>query len=375
MALCAYCPKLCRHRCPVAVAEASEAATPAAKGALIHMHTAGTLPLAGAVAEAAYRCTNCRLQQQDCLHGIAVQESYHPVRVAAVGAGVAPPRVHSYIDRVRSLGNPFVPNLAEALSGLVGATAVVEPGRLAPTALFPGCTAICRTPDVVRSSLAVLERIHERPRARPDQTPFPTAGSHCCGYPLYAAGDVGGFRDHAQRCARALVGVERLLVLDPGCAFTLGTLYARVGVRLAIEVTTVVEYLHEHLSAVRRAVQAPIDELVAFHDPCHLGRYRGVYVAPRALLTVACGGREPIELSNHHERAWCCGAGGLYPKTAPDGARRIAARRMGEVDETSATVLATSCPSCVRHLGREEAPGRVLDVVALLARALGCCSR
>ncbi len=371
MALCAHCPKLCRHSCPVAVGEGSEAATPASKGTLIHLFNKGLLPLAGSVAEAAYRCTNCRLQQQDCLHGIAVQESFHPIRVEAVANGVEPEKVRSYLERVRSCGNPFQENLGDLLREIVGAGAAPNPAGDARPTLFPGCAAISRTPAAIRNAVAVLSRVGGMREADVGSTVAVT-GEVCCGYPLYAGGDLEGFRSLAALCAESLCGAQQVIVSDPGCAYTFRKLYARVGVRLRPEVTTLVEYLHARLPALRRAIQAPITEVVAYHDPCHLGRYAGIYDAPRALLSAACGGQAPRELANHHEHAWCSGAGGIYPKTAPEGARAIAARRLAEFDETTATVLATACPSCVRHLGRDEAPGRVENVVNLVARALGC---
>ena len=370
---CRYCPKMCRHACPVAEAEASEAATPTWKGTLAHAWMRGELPLAGAVAEAAYKCTDCLLSREACLYRHEVPEPYAAVRTAAFVAGVAPARALSYAERVRRLGNPFEAGLSARLAAIVGpgerATDVLLPAeRAADVVLFPGCTAVRHDLDLVRDARAVFARVERAPLRVCEK------GGACCGYPLYAAGDLDGFRALAREASAGLSSAREVIALDPGCAHTMSQLWPRLGVRAPARVTTLVERLAERLDAVRAAVRAPIERATfSYHDPCYLGRHRGVYEAPRALLAAACGGRAPVELATSREGAWCSGAGSCYSKVNPPGASSIRDRRLAEHAECGASVLTTACPSARRFLakGLAAAAPAPLDVVAVLAIAVG----
>jgi Fe-S oxidoreductase len=48
---------------------------------------------------------------------------------------------------------------------------------------------------------------------------------------------------------------------------------------------------------------------VMFHDSCYLGRYNGIYKAPREAISSVIG-RAPTEMERCYERSFCCGAGG-----------------------------------------------------------------
>lgn len=90
---CSYCPQLCRHVCPVAVASGHEAATPAKMMAAVLLAQRSLIPPHDA-ARAAALCTDCGACQRHCKYGIEVpallaEARAHfssPAEVAAIGA-------------------------------------------------------------------------------------------------------------------------------------------------------------------------------------------------------------------------------------------------------------------------------------------------
>jgi Fe-S oxidoreductase len=106
-----------------------------------------------------------------------------------------------------------------------------------------------------------------------------------------------------------------------------------------------------------------------YHDPCYLGRYRGLYDEPRSLV-----GRyhEAADPPRARERSFCCGAGGGMMFLGEEKGKRINVERAEELAATGASVVATACPFCQTMFrdaygsGQGTAP-RLLDIVQIAA--------
>jgi Fe-S oxidoreductase len=101
---------------------------------------------------------------------------------------------------------------------------------------------------------------------------------------------------------------------------------------------------------VREGKLAPseqVDQRVAYHDPCYIGRYNDIYDDPRTLLS-SIPGVELVEAPEwNREKAMCCGGGGGNVWMEKWGDRGINVIRLEQIQKAQPTTLAVSCPFCM----------------------------
>jgi Fe-S oxidoreductase len=162
--------------------------------------------------------------------------------------------------------------------------------------------------------------------------------------------------------------VGKMVSICPHCVRAIGTDWREYGATFAMEHHSELLARLSHAAPVGHATRLPS---VVFHDPCYLGRYRGVYDAPREAISRAATVMDPPRT---RERSFCCGAGGGQMFLGEERGRRINVERTAELAATGAQTIATACPFCQTMfrdaLGTDPAPPKLMDIAQILAAAL-----
>jgi Fe-S oxidoreductase len=89
-----------------------------------------------------------------------------------------------------------------------------------------------------------------------------------------------------------------------------------------------------------------LNETITYHDPCYLGRYNGIYQAPRRVIQAT--GCTVIEMPRNHGNALCCGAGGgRIWMDEGEMKERPSENRVREAANLGISTLVVSCPKDV----------------------------
>jgi Fe-S oxidoreductase len=114
---------------------------------------------------------------------------------------------------------------------------------------------------------------------------------------------------------------------------------------------------------------------IVFHDSCYLGRYNNIYKAPREVIALATN-QIPLEMEHHHDRSFCCGAGGGRMWMEESVGKHINVQRVEEAMNENPKTICVCCPYCMTMFedGLKDkgidAKVQVLDVVEVIAKAL-----
>jgi Fe-S oxidoreductase/nitrate reductase gamma subunit len=166
-------------------------------------------------------------------------------------------------------------------------------------------------------------------------------------------------------------GVRSIVTNCPHCVNVIKNEYPDFGGRY--EVMHGTELVSKLIGQGRLRMENAVRESITFHDPCYLGRYNGVYDAPRRILE-AIPGLRLQELPRSRERGLCCGAGGGRMWMEEKLGSRINQTRMKEIAAAGTDAVGVSCPFCMVMIGnaKEEigASTQPFDVLELARRSM-----
>jgi glycolate oxidase iron-sulfur subunit len=244
---------------------------------------------------------------------------------------------------------------------------------------FHGCATNYLYGDIGRAVVDVLKKMGVEVIIPKNQS--------CCGLPIFMSGD----RETSLQCIRdtlklfARPDVDAVVVDCATCGAALKNEYSHLlkDLReLGEQVTDGEIKAAELLSAKMQDVTVFIDAhkawlpamkddgkkiRVTYHDPCHLVKGQKISAEPRNVLK-AIPGVEYVELPGAND---CCGGGGSFQVEHAEISQKITKRKVDNIRETKAQVLATCCPGCNLTISNHLDPAiRVLHPVQLLQEAL-----
>ena len=237
-------------------------------------------------------------------------------------------------------------------------------------AMLIGCAQDLIFSDVNRDTVEVLARNGCEVVTPPEQ--------HCCGS-LHAH---NGEWELAQRLARKNIDqfppeqFDAIITNAGGCGSHLKH-YAKLLAgdvsyeQRAHEWDRKVKDIHEWLAQIGVATPSgnAREQVVTYHESCHLCHGQKITTQPRQLLKAIPG----VKLVELFESNWCCGSAGIYNLTQPEMAGQLLRRKMEHIRSTRCTVVATGNPGCLLQIvngAKEQGIDlRVVHPVTLLAEA------
>ena len=162
--------------------------------------------------------------------------------------------------------------------------------------------------------------------------------------------------------------VQKIVSICPHCVRTIGTDWKEYGQAPPIE------HHSEFMARYQDQLPKPAEDgpKIAYHDPCYLGRYRGIYDEPRSVISQF---GTVVDPPRSRERSFCCGAGGGLAFLGEEKGKRVSVERAEELVATGATVVGVACPFCNTMFrdalaGVSSTPPKLMDIAQIAAAAL-----
>lgn len=188
-------------------------------------------------------------------------------------------------------------------------------------------------------------------------------------------GESGLFEKLAQQNIKTFkqFSVKKIITISPHDYHTFCSDYPNLG----MEFEGVYHYTQIISDLIREGkieLTKEIPKTVTFQDPCHLGRYNGIYDPPRDIIK-AIPGVEFKEMPRNFDEGFCCGGGGGRMWYDPDTYRkqRISDVRVRHAKEVDVDIIATACPYCLNTLQGSGNLGdiSVKDIGELVLESMG----
>ena len=379
----------CSTTCPSFLADRRESRSPRGRMALIEAVLDGKLRVSDVYKDRLATCTGCLACETACASGVpfsAIIQAAKEQAVRETGAGVVAGLVSAALKHPVVMGSlAWLAPVALHYSGDAvrgkNKTAAGKGKRDKETArdrvnnlkgrvaFFPGCAVQYFQPDIGDAAAIVLEALGYDVVV-PEKL-------KCCGRPYLSLGDRAAAVELARVNADALssLAVDAIVTACASCGLTFKKEYPGLLASSGGGEVRVID-IHEFLSDKMPLLGLqPVNELVTWHDPCHLGRGQGLAQTAREVLRSVPG----IDLIEMREPTHCCGFGGVMRVSHPSLSGAIGEKKARDIAATQASRVVTGCPGCrmqiADSLRKAGSEARVVHTVQVIAEACGARSQ
>lgn len=340
-----------------------------------YMNERDTRPLHGDIisADELWACTTCMACVAECPARIDIVDTIVDLRrYLALSEGAFPHTTAVTLQNIQGLGNPWGLDPGDRLGWANGLDVpLLEKGKPVEYLYWVGCSASydARNQKIARSVVRILKEAGVSFGVMAEERCHGEVGRRLGEEYLYqtaTAENIGNMRQYT---------FAKVLAHCPHCFNTFKNEYRQFDDG-RLEVVHHSQLIAELLDAGRIRPTRPVDQAVAFHDPCYLGRHNQVYDPPRAVLAAVPGIRS-VEIARNNERAVCCGGGGGQMWMDVHARKRINIIRTDEIVAAKVQTVAVGCPYCLTMLdeGRKvtgvEETLAIKDIAELVAESLG----
>jgi glycolate oxidase iron-sulfur subunit len=400
----------CMSSCPVYQEERVESSVARGKIMLIRALLSGELTATDEMAEQLNRCTLCMTCAQNCPAGTKVPSVIAAARADKVRQrGLSFPynfiyrwllprrRLFGYTLRLASwFQGIFLPRTEGTIRHLSLFLSALGRGRhipqIAPKFLRQSVPVVNRPPEGVEVKYTVGyftgcmtdfvfpelgKKIVNFLNKNGVEVIVPR-GQGCCGAPVFlGAGDFATGRRMADTNIKAFKDLEYIITDCATCASAMKDYVKYLAdtderkqayIGFAGKIKDITEFLVDILKLPASAYRVAPEfrgKTVTWHEPCHLGRYLGVKEQPRKILK-SLPDIKYMEMPNADR---CCGMAGTFSINFYELSKKIADKKLADIESTGADIVVTDCPGCqiqlIDTVTRSGMPQKVMHIMEL----------
>lgn len=292
--------------------------------------------------DAVWSCTTCMACQEICPADIEhIRKIIEMRRHLVLMSGEFPgEEVQSAINNIEVNGNPFGNTFSDRGKWTDGLNvSVLSDNMDVDIMYFVGCYASYdpRNIKISKSFINICKSAHIKVGILGKE-------EKCCGDPVRKMGNEYLYQMIAKENIENInkYNVKRIVTTCPHCFNTLNKDYRDLG--LEAEVIPYVKFIKQLINDKKITLKDDSFDCT-YHDSCYVGRYNGLFDAPREIIKLSGG--KIIEMEKHHEESFCCGGGGGRIIADEKLGEKISVKRLEMAKNTGQPVIISNCPFCL----------------------------